>query len=472
MLCLCKCESSSNTQKETSIFSLNSFDFGLKTLPKPSYKIPTIRISQNLLKNITIFKPDDKNLKILYKTTKNADISCLKIAKLLGLSQNTRTFLVLKPTKNFVIKNSDTSFLKKEDNLLENLSKNSENSLIKNSLSKNSSANTNDSPVNSSDTPSYKLFCLKIIRKSTKTTFPLINSALSLQKPLENPFLPRISSIFEGKNHIYFLNEYVSGGPFLELFLSKNSCFNEVFISFISAEILLAIEYLHKDFGIFANIKPNNVHLSSKGHISLLDSGVFTEGNWQNSRENAIFSAPELFKGEKHDFLCDFWSFGIFLAVILTGVFPYEITDEISQIAEKAQKNEFLMIKSEKISGFAKELLKGLLTANREKRLGFNGVEEVKKMGFFQKVDWDLLRKMKIASPFVKNCDKKEKEKLSQKNENSVENCEKNRQKNEKSGISEDSAIMSSMVYFLQKKQVFFGFFFALFLFLLMALLF
>ena len=398
ILCLCKCESSSNPHKETSIFSLSSLDF---SPPKPSYKIPAIQISQSLLKNITLFKPDDKNLKILYKTTKTADISALKIAKILGFSQNTRTFLVLKPSKNLLIKNTDTA--------------------------------------------SYKLFCLKIIRKSSKTTFSVINSAVSLQKPLESPFLPRISSIHEGKNHVYFINEYVSGGPFLELFLRKNQCFSEIFISFISAELLLAIEYLHKDFGVFANIKTNNVHLSAKGHISLLDSGVFTEGNCRNSKENAIFAAPELFKGEKHDFLCDFWSFGIYLAVILTGAFPYEATDEISQIAEKCKKNRFLEIKNEKISAFAKELLKGLLTVKREERLGFKGVEEVKKMPFFQNVDWDLLRKMKISSPFAKNCEKKEKEKFTQ--------------KNEKNGFFEDSAIMSSMVHVLMKKQVFFKFF-------------
>lgn len=49
----------------------------------------------------------------------------------------------------------------------------------------------------------------------------------------------------------------------------------------------------------------------------------------------------------------------------------------------------------------AKDLLSKLLVRNPSKRLGFNGVDEIKKHPFFGSVNWDEVLLLKKRAPIV-----------------------------------------------------------------------
>lgn len=51
----------------------------------------------------------------------------------------------------------------------------------------------------------------------------------------------------------------------------------------------------------------------------------------------------------------------------------------------------------------AKDILRGLLTRNPEKRLGANGADEIKRDPFFADVNWDILLAKKYQTPFKPN---------------------------------------------------------------------
>lgn len=67
--------------------------------------------------------------------------------------------------------------------------------------------------------------------------------------------------------------DFMNGG---ELFfhLRKDDKFNEDRIRFYAAEIILALEYLHKHGIIYRDLKPENILLDSEGHIRLTDFGL------------------------------------------------------------------------------------------------------------------------------------------------------------------------------------------------------
>lgn len=67
--------------------------------------------------------------------------------------------------------------------------------------------------------------------------------------------------------------DFLNGG---ELFyhLRREGRFNEPRTVFYAAEILLALECLHKNNIIYRDLKPENVLLDSDGHIKLTDFGL------------------------------------------------------------------------------------------------------------------------------------------------------------------------------------------------------
>ena len=97
----------------------------------------------------------------------------------------------------------------------------------------------------------------------------------------------------------------------------------------------------------------------------------------------------------------DWWSVGIILYEMLVGFPPFwsnKDTPKETGIKLKNFKKYLNIPKGVKISYEAKKLIFDFLS-ERDKRLGRNGIEEIKNHIFFKKFDWDNIRKMK--PPFV-----------------------------------------------------------------------
>jgi serine/threonine protein kinase len=78
---------------------------------------------------------------------------------------------------------------------------------------------------------------------------------------------------FQSPERIYFVLDFVNGG---ELFyhLRKKVRFSESHTKFYAAELILALDHLHKMGFIYRDIKPENILLDSEGHLKLTDFGL------------------------------------------------------------------------------------------------------------------------------------------------------------------------------------------------------
>lgn len=96
--------------------------------------------------------------------------------------------------------------------------------------------------------------------------------------------------------------------------------------------MVLALEYLHSLEIAYRDLKPENIMINADGHLVLVDFGVskmnvdlFTGAKgFVGSPE---FTPPELIKSLEYGRAVDFWSFGLLLCEMISGVIPFYDSD-------------------------------------------------------------------------------------------------------------------------------------------------
>ncbi|KAH3899730.1 related to Serine/threonine-protein kinase YPK2/YKR2 [Saccharomycodes ludwigii] len=262
-----------------------------------------------------------------------------------------------------------------------------------------------------------KIYALKAIRKTkfinNKSEIQHILAERTILAMINNPFIVSLKFSFQSKDKLYLVLPFIPGG---ELFyhLSKCGRFSTARSRFYIAELLCAIEGLHKMDVIYRDLKPENVLLDHQGHIALCDFGLCKLNMKDDSKTNTFcgtseYLAPELILRESYTKIVDWWTLGVVLYEMLIGQSPYH--DENVSIMYKRILNDPLKFEDPistrniKINEDAKDLIIKLLNRNPLERLGCkNGAQDIKSHAFFKNIDWDLLIKRKYIPPFVPNC--------------------------------------------------------------------
>ncbi|XP_050220708.1 serine/threonine-protein kinase D6PKL2 [Mercurialis annua] len=106
------------------------------------------------------------------------------------------------------------------------------------------------------------------------------------------------------------------------------------------------------------------------------------------------YLAPEIIRGDGHGSAVDWWTFGIFLYELLFGKTPFKGSGNRETLFNVVgQPLKFSEGSSFSVSSSAKDLIRGLLVKNPQKRLGFKrGATEIKQHPFFETVNWALIR--------------------------------------------------------------------------------
>jgi protein kinase X len=200
------------------------------------------------------------------------------------------------------------------------------------------------------------------------------------------------------------LLEYIAGG---ELFsrLRKEGRFSIDVALFYSSEILLALQFVHKNDVVYRDLKPENLLIDHTGHIKLADFGfakVLEDDRTFTLCGTPEYLAPEIVKGSKrtgYGKSVDWWALGILLFEMLAGYPPFYDCEPQGIyrkiLAGIIEFPRFFSLRT-------KDLIRKLLNPEIKYRLGCqeNG-EEIKNHKWFRAVNFDEIYKKKVPAPWV-----------------------------------------------------------------------
>lgn len=115
---------------------------------------------------------------------------------------------------------------------------------------------------------------------------------------------------FTDAQNINFVFEFLQGPDLFwvlqnehSLFLGKQKNCRRAWVSFYSAELLVALETLHSRNIVYRDLKPDNAMIDGEGHIKLIDFGfakrLSGNTNWRTTTNCGTlgYTAPEVISG-------------------------------------------------------------------------------------------------------------------------------------------------------------------------------
>ena len=243
---------------------------------------------------------------------------------------------------------------------------------------------------------------VKIIDRRSEIS---IMSERNLLSSLHHSFIVNMHFAFQDFYNLYLVMDLLTGGD-LRYHIARKRTFSETQTKFIIANMLLALEYIHNNNIIHRDIKPENLVLESNGYVRITDFGVAKINEEDNSSETSGtpgYMAPEVILVQNHSFPSDFFALGVIGYEFMLGYRPYlgRGRKEIKHLIISKQAK----LKSDDIpddwSSESMDFINQLLQRKPKKRLGYNGVAEIKNHSWMKDIDWEALNKKSIDAPFV-----------------------------------------------------------------------
>jgi serine/threonine protein kinase len=213
---------------------------------------------------------------------------------------------------------------------------------------------------------------------------------------------PNIATLFDfqesaDRNELYIVMEFVDGESLDAFIQRRHFAVEDALATFKS--ICEAVKFIHENNIVHRDIKPQNIKISSRGTVKMLDFGIAKDAVSNGlTRVGGIvgtpnYLAPEQLIGHPASKLTDIWALGILFYEMLTGASPFtgETLAELHGQISNAQFEPPQKINSA-ISNEVAKIIEKCMCVDVHRR--YQSVDEI-----IEDVDGALRRRQHPAAP-------------------------------------------------------------------------
>jgi serine/threonine protein kinase len=199
---------------------------------------------------------------------------------------------------------------------------------------------------------------------------------------------------------VYFVLQYLSGGDLMQMIReTQGKGLSRERVVVYSAEIVLAIEYLHSRHVIYRDLKPENVLIDGERHAKLSDFGLskITPSRTFSLTGTPQFLAPEMVASNRpltgYNAMVDWWGLGVMIHEMASAQLPFE-DNNWAALSQKILAS--VPVYPAAIEPSLAAVLDGLLQKEAKKRFT---AADLRKQPFYASLDWGKLERRELPAP-------------------------------------------------------------------------
>ncbi|KAF7547223.1 hypothetical protein G7046_g9072 [Stylonectria norvegica] len=184
--------------------------------------------------------------------------------------------------------------------------------------------------VREADGPMGKVAVKIILKRNVKGNEQMVYDELEMLQKLDHPHIVKFVDWFESRDKFYIVTQLAVGGELFDRICEQGK-FTEKDAAETIKQVLLAVDFLHRNQIVHRDLKPENLLYLTKdpdSDLVLADFGIakMLDGKGESLKTMAGsfgYAAPEVMRKEGHGKPVDMWSMGVITYTLLCGYSPF-----------------------------------------------------------------------------------------------------------------------------------------------------
>ena len=134
-----------------------------------------------------------------------------------------------------------------------------------------------------------KIFAMKVLKKSSildDRGKERVMTERDIIMQIRHPYIVSLHYTFQTETKLFFILDFLNGGD-LYTHIINYGRFKEKRAKFYAAEMILALDHLHKNGIVYRDLKPQNIIIDGEGHVKLTDFGL-SKANFEQDQTHTI----------------------------------------------------------------------------------------------------------------------------------------------------------------------------------------